>query len=108
MLNNQSTHGDIFLGRAYEEKMYKMLNNQSTHGDIFPGSAYEEKMYKMLNNQSTHGDIFLGTDCVVDKKRKEKNNWDNNIVNLGYYHWVQVNWCTQHGLIVATDPGKLQ
>jgi hypothetical protein len=49
-------------------------------------------MYGMLNNQSTHGDIFSRTDCFVDKKRKK--NWDNNIVNLGYYHWVQINWWT--------------
>jgi hypothetical protein len=29
--------------------------------------------------------------CWQEKKIK---NWDNNIVKLGYYHWVQINWWT--------------
>jgi hypothetical protein len=45
-------------------------------------------MYGMLNNQFTHGDVFSRTDCVVVKKRKK--DWDNNIVNLGFSHWVQI------------------
>lgn len=29
--------------------------------------------------------------CWQEKKKKD---WDNNIVNLGSYHWVQINWWT--------------